>query len=197
MGKMGNQRGFSLIEFMISMTLILVCLAGLTRMTLQNSRINKSQQLTAEVQSNARNCLALVVQTIRSAGWDPMNAGVGALALDPDTSDDVSEIEVFADMDEDGATTSMGEQILIRHSGDEIAWRRSSDTNQPFVVLATNISNDADGDGNLEAMFPPDSVVNPTSVTVQITAESPVPDPVSGDTIRYTVSSDVILRKGL
>jgi hypothetical protein len=38
---------------------------------------------------------------------------------------------------------------------------------------------------------------NPTRITVTITAESPVPDPRSGQKIRYTVSSDVVLRKAL
>ena len=34
-------------------------------------------------------------------------------------------------------------------------------------------------------------------ITVRITAQSPVPDPMSGEFIRYTVSSDVFLRKSL
>ena len=50
--------------------------------------------------------------------------------------------------------------------------------------------------GTIEPMFIPNSA-SPTRVTVQITARSPDPDPTSGEFIRYTVSSDVELRKEL
>jgi len=46
-------------------------------------------------------------------------------------------------------------------------------------------------------MFVADSMTNPTKITVRITARSPVPDPRSGQYIRYTVSSEIVLRKNL
>jgi hypothetical protein len=46
-------------------------------------------------------------------------------------------------------------------------------------------------------MFLPDTTPTPSRITVQVTAESPVPDPVTGQPIRYTVSSDVVLREQL
>ena len=64
-------------------------------------------------------------------------------------------------------------------------------------VLAVNISNDADGDGIIENMFVPDSTTDPQRITVQITARSPVLDPVSREYSRYTVTSDVYIRKDL
>jgi prepilin-type N-terminal cleavage/methylation domain-containing protein len=191
------QKGVSLIELLISLTILLICVTALAKMMIENARINKAQQMTAEVQANARNCLTMVVQRLRSAGWDPMNVGVGLVALDADMGDDVSEIEVFADLDEDGLTDGVDEQVLIRHASGQVAWRRTNDTNDPFIVLATNISNDADGDGSLEPMFVPDSTTEPSLITVRITAQSPVPDPMSGEFIRYTVASDVFLRKSL
>ena len=95
------------------------------------------------------------------------------------------------------ATTADGEQVLVRHVNNQVVWRTTNDPNDPFVIVSDNISNDADGDGTIEPMFTPDSVTTPTQVTVQITAQSPVIDPVSQDFIRYTVSSDVVLRKDL
>jgi prepilin-type N-terminal cleavage/methylation domain-containing protein len=193
----GEQRGFTLIEILVSMTVLLLALSGLAKMMIESSRINKAQQLTATVQANARNSLTMIEQKLRSAGWDPGNAGIATLTLDPDLSDDVSELEVFADLDGDGATDAANEQILIRHTGGQIVWRPIADTSVPFVVLAGNISNDADADGTIEPMFVPDSTTNPRRVTIRITAESPVPNPMSGEFIRYTVSSDVVLRKAL
>jgi prepilin-type N-terminal cleavage/methylation domain-containing protein len=194
---LGGQRGVTLIEILVSITVLLVALSGLAKMMIESSRINKAQQLTATVQANARNSLTMIEQKLRSAGWDPGNAGIATLTLDPDLSDDVSELEVFADLDGDGATDAANEQILIRHTGGQIVWRPIADTSVPFVVLAGNISNDADADGTIEPMFVPDSTTNPRRVTIRITAESPVPNPMSGEFIRYTVSSDVVLRKAL
>ncbi len=192
-----TQRGFSLLELLVSLTVTLLIMTGVTKMMLENSRINKAQQMTAQAQSNARNCLAMIVQRLRSAGWDPLNAGGPSVNLDSDPGDTISEIEVFADLDSDGLTDGVDEQVLIRHIGDRIVWRRSNDVSGPFVILATNISNDADGDGTIENMFVPGSITDPRRIRVQITARSPVPDPMSGEFIRFTAGTDVIFRKAL
>ena len=196
---MKRQDGFSLVELMVSMVVLLVCVTGLAKMMIESSRINRAQQMTAQVQANARNCMSVVVQKMRSAGWDPINADVQTVDWDPDTLDDVSQIEIFADLDGDGLTDGLDEQVLIRHTGDRIVWRRSSDVNQPFDVVATNIGNDADGDGVIEPMFVPVIVAGPDGdrVVIQITAQSPGPDPMTGEPIRYTVRSEVVMRKTL
>ena len=193
-----GQQGFTLIELMVSMTVMLFILAGLAQMALESSRINRAQQMTAQAQANARNCMSMVVQRLRSAGWDPMNAGLPTLTWDAVPGDGISEIEVFTDLDGDGATNGMDEQLLIQHTNGRIQWRRSNDVSQPFTILASNISNDADGDGTVEDMFV--QISNPPladRVLVQITARSPVPDPTTGEFIRYTVQSEVALRKTL
>jgi len=145
------------------------------------------------VQSNARNCLSMIVQTLRTAGWDPRNAGFAAVALDPSPTNTNNYIEVFADLNEDGDASDAGEDVIIRWAVDRIEWR--TDPSQPYVTLSDSISNDADGDGTAETMFVPDSMTHPTRITVRITARSPVPDPRTGQFIRYTVSSEVVLRK--
>jgi prepilin-type N-terminal cleavage/methylation domain-containing protein len=195
---MKGQKGFSLVEMLVSVTVLMLALSGLATLLIQNARINKSQRMTAEVQANARNTLSMVVQKLRSAGWDPTNAGIATVNLDADLTDLVSEIEVFADINEDGDTDDADEQILIRHVGPtrQIVWRPTSDNTDPFIILSGDISNDADGDGTIEPMFVPDATP-PTRITVQITAQSPAPDPTSRQFIRYTVSSDVVLRKAL
>jgi len=194
---MSRQRGFSLIELMVSMTVLVLCVSGLAKMTIENSRINRAEQMTVQAQANARNCLAMIVHKLRSTGWDPMNAGLPMVAWDPDPSDNVSEIEVFADLDLDGTTDGTDEQVLIRHTGDRIVWRRNNVVSTPFEIVATNITNDADGDGVPENMFVPilDVSLAADRVLVQITARSPVPDPMTGEFIRYTVRSAVALRK--
>jgi len=198
-----NQRGFSLIETLISLVILLLAMGGLASLLIQNAQVNKAQRMTADVQGNARNCLSMIVQKLRGAGWNPMSISSFPVVLtDTDSSDSISEITVYSDIDDDAGTlypdgdwNDLDEEVLIRHVNNQIIWRRSP--NSPFIVLATNISNDADGDGTIEPMFIPDVTPNPSRITVQITAQSPVPDPTSGRFIRYTVSSDVYLRKSL
>jgi hypothetical protein len=158
------------------------------------------------VQSNARNCLALVVERMRSAGWDPQNAGLPVVTLDPlgtdgNPADGVDNVEVYADLNADAETDGAAsaddeeEQILIRHVADAVEWRLTPAAG--FVVLARGVTNDADGDGLAEPMFVADDAAAPERITVRVTARSAVPDPQSGEFIRYTVSSDVALRKSL
>ncbi|PYT33503.1 MAG: hypothetical protein DMF52_15490 [Acidobacteria bacterium] len=187
------ESGFTLVELLVSLALLSMVLGGVAGLLVQNSRINRAEQMSAEVQSNARNCLSMIVQVLRTAGWDPRNAGFAAVALDPSPTNTNNYIEVFADLNEDGDASDAGEDVIIRWAVDRIEWR--TDPSQPYVTLSDSISNDADGDGTAETMFVPDSMTNPTRITVRITARSPVPDPRTGQFIRYTVSSEVVLRK--
>lgn len=193
---MTREGGFSLVEMLVSMTVLLFCLTGLATLTVESSQINRTQQMTAQTHANARNCMAMIVQKLRGAGWDPMNAGIGSVIYDADLSDGVSQIEVFADLDSDRFTNGPGEQVLIRHLDDRIEWRPEAGATD-FLLLATGISNDADGDGVVEEMFTPISDPAADRILVQITAESPIPDPTTGQFIRYTARSEVTLRKTL
>jgi hypothetical protein len=137
----------------------------------------------------------MIVGKLRSAGWDPMSAGIQVVQLDTDPGDGIDEIEAFADLDADGDTDGPDEQVLIRHVADRIEWRRSAGGS--FEILPVGMSNDSDGDGNPEPMFVPDSTTDPTRVVVQVTAESTEPDPVSHEPVRFTVASEVVFRKTL
>ncbi len=192
-----SSRGFSLIEMLIGLLVLSMAAAGLTTVALHNARLNRAQQLLVVTQNNARSSMELIVGRLRSAGWDPLNAGLATVATDPDLADGISQIEIFADHDEDGATAGDGEQVLIRHVGDRIEWRLSGDPSAPFSVVTTGISNDADGDGVTEPMFDPDDALNPAIVTVRITARSGAADARTGEFIRYTLTNEVVLRNRL
>jgi prepilin-type N-terminal cleavage/methylation domain-containing protein len=197
MMKHTNERGFTLVEMLVGLVVAGLVGIAIATVLLQNSRINRSQQMFTAVQNNARSSMDLVVSRLRSAGWDPMNADIDVVTTDPDLGDDVSQIEMFADFDEDKFTSSDGEQVTIRHMGDRIEWRLNGDVSSPFQVVATGITNDANGDGVIEPMFQPDDLTDPSVITVQITARSLVPDPRNGEFIRYTLMNEVTLRKGL
>jgi len=198
-----RQRGFSMVEVLVSLTVLSLAMTGLFSLLVHNSRLNKSEQMKAETQANARNVLSIVVQKLRSAGWDPLGTDLFAgLTLDTNTGDTIAEITVRADYHTagtpdtpDGLADQINEVIVFRHTNGMIIWDQDDDGT--FEVLAVNISNDADGDGTIENMFVPDSTTDPQRITIQITAQSPVIDPNTRDFTRYTVTSDVYIRKDL
>ena len=195
MTRLGEEKGFTVLEVLIATAILLAAMSAIGGMLLQSSRIGRSQQLAANMQSDARTSMALILAKLRTAGWDPMSAGILVVQLDTDLGDDISEIETFADLDADGDTDGVNEQVLIRHIEDRIEWRRQ--VGGPFEILAVHVTNDSDGDGNPEPMFAPDSLTDPTRVVVQITTESADPDPVTGTPMRFTVTSEVVFRKKL
>ncbi len=190
-----DEMGFGMLEVLIATAILLIAMTAVGGMLLQSSRIGKRQQLAANMQADARSCLAMIVGKLRTAGWDPMSAGIPVVQLDTNLGDDISEIETFADLDADGDTDGMNEQVLIRHIEDRIEWRREASGS--FEILAVGVTNDSDGDGNPEPMFVPDSLTDPTRVAVQITAESAEPDPVTRAPMRFTMTSTVVFRKKL
>jgi type II secretory pathway component PulJ len=192
-----REAGFSMAEMAVSLALFCLAMGGISGLLIQNSQVNRTEQMLAEVQGNARNTLSMIVQVLRSTGWDPMNTGMTTVVLDPLPGDSVNFIEVLADLNEDGDTDDPNERILIRHISNRVEWRTSSDVSQPYETLADNITNDSDGDGVVETMFVPDSLTDPTRITVRVTARSPVIDPRRGDYLRYTISSEVSLRRNL
>jgi len=195
--KLTDEKGFSLVEMLVGLLVSSFIATGLASFMIQKSQTNKAQQMYVEAQINARSSMELIVTRLRSAGWDPVNADVENVRVDPDLSDDVSQLEILADLDEDGLTESLDEAVLIRHVGNRVEWRRSYDPDAPFTIIATGISNDADGDGTIEPMFQLDDPVNPEVVIVQITARSPAPHPRTGEFIRFTLRNEVALRKEL
>lgn len=192
-----GERGFTLVEMLIGLTLVLLLMSSVSLLVIEGSRLNRSTQMAIAAQATARNCSSVIVQTLRTAGWDPLGVGIPSVLPDPDPTDDVEQIEVYADLDEDGSTVSEGERVTIRHSGDRLEWRRSADPDAPFETLGVNITNDSDGDGTSEPMFVLNPPSNPETITVTITARSPSPDPRTGRYERYTVSTEVVLRNSL
>jgi len=188
--------GSTLVELLVAAAGMCVIILGVAAMLNQSGKINQREHLRAEVQANARNCMARVIKTLRNAGWDPGDHGIATVALDPDPGDSISQIEAFIDANGDGLTAgTAGEQVLIRHVGDRVEW--STDGLGDFKTLAWNITNDADGDGTVEPMFVPDDVSDPHRIRVQVTAEGSAPDPETRGAVRYTVTSEVVLRKKL
>ena len=189
-----QEGGFSLMELLVSVSILSLALGGLAGLLIQNSQINRTEQMLTEVQANARNTMSMVVQAMRSAGYDPKNTGFVPVTTDGAPTNTSNIIEVRADLNEDADTADADEDVTIRFTGNQVDWRKSASGS--FVVVSDNICNDQNGDGTTELMFTPDAT-NPTHVTVKITACSATVDPRSGNFLRYTITSEVAIRKNL
>lgn len=190
-----NARGFSLVEALIGLVLLTVALTALGSLLTQSSRINRRQQAQTDLQSSARNTLTVVVQTLRTAGWNPRNVAMVPVVADPSSVVTGDSIQVRADINADGDTADDFEDVVIRHVDDRIEWKRSAAATT-FEILGVDLTNDADGDGTAEPMFTlSGSPVNRIKVT--ITGRGSRPEAWSGKVARYTVSSDVTLRSQL
>jgi prepilin-type N-terminal cleavage/methylation domain-containing protein len=189
-----SERGFTLVELLVSLAIFSVIATMVAKTVIDGAKLTKTEQMTIAAQSDARNCVSLIEQVLRTAGWDPKNAGITGIQLQSPAVASTNWIEVFSDVDvEDGATTGNGEDVTIRLNGTQLEWKKS--TGGSFEILSPNITNDSGGAPEL--MFTPNSTTNPTRITVKVTARSPVPDPRTGRYIRATISTDVVLRGNL
>jgi len=192
--KLRDNRGFTLLETLVSLAVLTLTLGALATMLIESARVNRTQQNTAQIQADARSCLNIIVQHLRSAGWDPTGLDFDAVTPDQDLTDGVSWIEFRADLNGDGDLADDFEQVVIRHLGSQVEWRTSPAGD--FVVMASNITNDADGDGTPEPMFEVSGDPAQT-VYVAITAEAEELNSHTGEPIRFTVASEIDLRSRL
>lgn len=83
---LSSERGFSMIEMLISITIGLMILAALTSVLTSNSRSSKTNERTSELQTNGRYALDHLKREIRHAGyrgytWAEPNTPTTAIAV--------------------------------------------------------------------------------------------------------------------
>jgi prepilin-type N-terminal cleavage/methylation domain-containing protein len=192
---MTGNRGFSLVEFIVALALLVLLVTGIAPLLFQSAQMNRSQQLVIETQANARSSVSLITQRLRTSGWDPREVGIPPLTVGTIANGGTNAVQIFADLNEDGDVNDQDENVLIRLVSNRIEWRRTAGGS--FETLALNINNDPDGDGTADPLFVPTPLANPASITVQVTAQSPVMDPRLADFARFTVANEVTLRNSL
>lgn len=144
-----NERGFTLVELVIGLAISLILMGvAVSMLNVQRKSYSFQEQVT-EMQQNIRAATDMMVREIRMAGYDPSGAGFTGIGTHT-----TELVQILADIDGDGTTTSLYEDITYRYY-DASAGTRSCqiwrDTGTEFQSLAENI--DAlnfsyyDGDG--------------------------------------------------
>ncbi len=81
-----DNRGFTLVEVFIAMTISMLLLSGVYTSFLSQQRVYSAQQEIAIMQQNLRGAIFLLQREIRMAGYDPTgNANAGILVAGADT----------------------------------------------------------------------------------------------------------------
>jgi len=146
-----TEKGFTLLELLVSMTIALVVMAAVysTYSTQQRSYIKQDQ--LAGVQQNIRAALYIMTKDIRMAGYDPTYLTTPKRNLFGITVAQTNTLTVTADLDEDGNATDANETMvysldahndLIRNAG---GGDQTLAENIVAIGLAYAYDNNADG----------------------------------------------------
>ena len=147
-----NNRGFSLVELMVTMAIATILLAGIYAAYQAQLRSHVTQQVVVDIQQNLRSSMHYLQRSIRMAGF-----GAGAGFVDdfsaypdydnPDISRDANSIAFTLDADDDGIIGNDGnvdnELIAFRLNGTVLEKFRPSahkaGVSDPWFAVAENI----------------------------------------------------------
>ncbi len=134
-----QQRGFSLAELLITLTISTLVLAGVYQIFISHQKAFALREQIAEMQQNARIGMDMLVRELRMAGYDPSGrAGAGIVKAN------AQSIHFTIDLNGDGDTEDANEDITYSlydsgKDGDLDLGRKSGDgVRQP---VAENIQN--------------------------------------------------------
>ncbi len=156
--KTADNRGFSLIELLISMVVASMVLAGIYASFDSQAKSNVKQQQIVDVQQNLRGALYLMEQDIRMAGCDPGATGLpGIVTAGPNSFRFNLEIHNGVDDDADALIDEPMNSVSLMHM------------DESGVDITFNLANDANNDGITDAGA--SGPLNRTDTTVVRVAE--------------------------
>ena len=98
-----KERGFTLVELLIAMTIGLIILAALSSTFLMQRKIYDVQEQIVEMVQTARAAMDMMTSEIRMAGYDPRGTANATI-----TNADASSITFTQDLDGDGNLMDVG-----------------------------------------------------------------------------------------
>ena len=126
---LGSDKGFTLVELLISLVIGSVVLTGVVLIYSSLSKSYTTETARAGAQEDIRSGLAVMVEDIRMAGLDPLGTAGGGFTIS-----DPTDIEFITDLDFDGSLDA-GEQIRYFLNGTQLIQRMDDDATTDEVLL--------------------------------------------------------------
>lgn len=175
--KKHKEKGFSMIELLISMAIFSLLAGAIGGVYVSTSRTSTLQNASAGVQQSVRGALEIMVQDIRMAGYNPTGTDPNPASIEIAES---QKIQVTADRDGNGTIDNTNfERIAYELVNNEL--RR---------ILYGGASNDAiiNNVTDLQFTYP---VTNPSIVDITLTVEE---NAGYGNTVSRTLETRVYCR---
>ncbi|CAN2039895.1 type IV pilus assembly protein PilW [Candidatus Magnetomoraceae bacterium gMMP-15] len=126
-----KNQGFTLVEFMIAMTIGLILLELISSTFFSQRKTYDVQQNVAGMVRTARAVMDIMSREIRMAGYDPTGAGFDGIVYDTE------KLKISADLNGNGSTDDIFENITYFY--DNINFEITKNTGTNVQVLAENI----------------------------------------------------------
>ena len=133
--------GFTLIEMMVSMTLLVIVMSSVFGVMAQSQRQYAQQREVVRAQETLQGIEILLTRVLRSGRADPRQLGIGLLDPDPLDHDVFDNLRVVSDLNGDGVTTGAMEDVEVRIEADTI-WMRwqSGAVEQPVALEVAELA---------------------------------------------------------
>lgn len=189
-----KERGFSLIELLIAMTLGLIVLGAISSVFLTQGQTYDAQEQITDMVQTARAAMDMISREIRMAGYDPANTGFNGITFD------FSQLQIDADINGDGNIINIdksydsNEHIVYKYDDQDSEYQIKRKTGngyfQPFAANIESFTFEYLGsDGNFT-----NTSENIRQIRITITARTSKIDRALGDYRRYTLTSLVTPR---
>ena len=123
-----KERGFTLVELLIAMTIGLIILAALSSTFLMQRRIYDVQEQIVEMVQTARAAMDMMTCEIRMAGYDPAGAGFDGIPYN------AGQLQIVANLNGDSDTDDSNENITYTYDNTNLQIDRNTGGGaQPFA----------------------------------------------------------------
>jgi type IV pilus assembly protein PilW len=132
-----NERGFTIIELVVGLSISLILLGVAVKIFLVQQRSYNVQEQLSEMQQNIRSAMDMIVRETKMAGYNPTGAIFDGIEYDATKT----QLRILADLNGDGTTTATtNEDITYQYYDDpDFQIKRSGRTGGSFQPLADNI----------------------------------------------------------
>ena len=164
---LGRENGQTLVELAISMVIFSIVMAALYGAHVAQANGHWREQQLRDAQQTVRLIESMVTRDLQRAGYDPTNASFLGLTYDP------AQLQIRADLDADGATTSPSENVVYSYDAGQLRLVRNIGSAQvEFRGIQAFTYSYLDANGT-----PTTTSADIRQVHLSVTARTSQPDP--------------------